>query len=367
MDTSKETHAQKISENTGESTTKNIHTQKLSESKTSEKPTQQNSGSSNNSSSNNKNNGTNSSNKNRNSNTSGGNFTRSNTSNTNSSKISSRNTSINASTAEARKTSLPKQSVDLGFPSDLSSTKEVLKRNSANKIITAGWEDSSKPVQIEVKTYTAPPNASAVIEVRPTTSNTNEIDVLNNPEHISWPMYQYPYPQQINGPQSWYMQNYQPSLPSSLTYVPTEELVHSQSFSNTPGFGSQLLYQYPVNEAVFQKPTFSPRPKYVFSNYLNNQTKLPKPNPKDDHKLLPNYAVDPLVQISPYQINKPPKIQFSSPQGYFQPYLFPQTNGIQNSFYIQDGKNLNSKPAVTKYVTQSYTLKTHPKLEWVPL
>jgi hypothetical protein len=253
--------------------------------------------------------------------------------------------------------------MDLDFFSDLNSTKEVTKRNSASKIITAGLGDLSKPVEIEVKTYTAPPNASAVIEVRPIRSPTNEIDVLNNPDQNYWPLYQYPYPQEINGLQAWYMQQYQPSLPSSLTYVPTEELVHSQSFSNTPGFGSQLLYQYPVKEAVYKTSIFPSRPKYMFSNYANNQANVPKP----DHKLLPNYAVDPSVQISPHQIDTPPKIQYSSPQGYFPPYFLPRINEIQNPFYIQGETNLNDKPVVTTYVTNSYTLKTHPKLEWVPL
>jgi hypothetical protein len=252
--------------------------------------------------------------------------------------------------------------MDLDFSSDLNSTKDVTKRNSATKLIIAGQEDLSKPIEIEVKTYTAPPNASAVIEVRPITSNNNEIDPLNNPDQISWPVNQYPYPQAINGPQAWYMQQYQPSLPSSLTYVPTEELLHSQSFANTPSFGSQLLYQYPVKKAAF-----SPRPKYMFSNHVNNQANIPKPDPKDDHKLLPNYAVEPLVRISPYEIDTQPQIQYSSPQDYFPPYLLPHQNEIQNPFYMQGEPNLNNKPAVTKYVTNSYILKLHPKLEWVPL
>jgi hypothetical protein len=257
--------------------------------------------------------------------------------------------------------------MDLDFSSDLTSAKEVIKRYSANKLFTAESEDSSKPVEIEVKSYTAPSNTSAIIEVRPETSVTNEIEFPNNPNQNSWPLYQYPYPQEINGPQAWYMHQYQPSLPSSLTYVPTEELLHSQSFSNTPVFGSQLLYQYPVKEAVYKRPSFSPRSKYVFSNLRNNQTKIPKPDPVDDHNSLSNYAFDPLARISRYQLYKPPQTQHSLPQDYFPPYFLPHTNGIQNSFYKQDEPNLINKPAVTKYVTNSYILKTHPKLEWVPL
>jgi hypothetical protein len=359
--TPQKTRAQKISESSGESTTKKIYTPKISGSKTTEKPVQQNRSSSNNSNSNSNSNSNNteSSNKNRNINASGGNF--------NSSYISGSNTSRNASIAEARKNSLRADNMGFDFSSDLNSTKEVMKRYSANKLFTAELEDSSKPVEIEVKSYTAPSNTSAIIEVRPEKSVTNEIEFPNNPDQNSWPLYQYPYPQEINGPQAWYMLQYQPSLPSSLTHVPTEELLHSQSFSNTPVFGSQLLYQYPVKEAVYKRQSFSNRSKYVSSNLRNNQAKIPKPDAVDDHNSFPNYAVDPLARISPYQVYTPPQTQYSSPQDYVPPYFLPHTNGIQNSFYTQGEPNLINKPAVTKYVTNSYILKTHPKLEWVPL
>jgi hypothetical protein len=257
--------------------------------------------------------------------------------------------------------------MDLDFSSDLNSTKEVIKRNSASKLFTAESENSRKPIEIEVKTYAAPSNTSAIIEVRPTTPITNAIDPLNYPDQNSWPLYQYPYPREINGPQAWYMQLYQPSLPSSLTHVPTEELLHSQSFSNNPGFGSQLLYQYPVKEAAYNRPSTSPRFKYVSANLRNNQAKIPKPDPIDDNTLLPNHAVDPHVRISSHKIDKSPQIQYSSPHDYFPPYFLPHTNGIQNSFYTQVEPNLKNQPTVTKYVSKSYILKTHPKLEWVPL
>jgi hypothetical protein len=365
--TSQKTSAQKKSENIGEITTKKIYTQKISGSKTTEKPAQQNDSSSNSSNSN-KNNSTNSSNKNRNSNASGGNFNNSNkTSSMNSSNISGSNTSSNASITEVRKSSFRIDNMDLDIPSDLNSTKEVIKRNSANKIFTAESEESSKPIEIEVKTYTAPPNTSAIIEVRPNPPVTNEIDTAYNPDQNSWPLYQYSYPQEINGPHAWYIQQYQQSLPSSLTHVPTEELLHSQSFSNTPGFGPQLLYQYPVKDEVYKRQSISPRSKYVFSKTRNNETNISKPDPKDDHNLLPNYAGEPLARIRPHQLDTPPKIQYSLPQDYFPPYFLPNTNGIQNSFYTQDDPYLKNKPAVTKYVTKSYILKTHPKLEWVPL
>jgi hypothetical protein len=257
--------------------------------------------------------------------------------------------------------------MNFDFSSDLNSTKEVIKRNSAHKIFTAESEDSSKPIDIEFKTYTAPPNASAIIEVRPEKSVANEIDFPNNLYQNSWPFYQHPYPQEINGPQAWYMQQYQPSLPSSLTHVPTEELLHSQSFSNTPFFGSQLLYQYPVKEEVYKRPSFPPKSKYMFSSIRDNRAKIPKPDPINDHNLPPNYAVDPLARNSPRQFDTPPQIKHSLPQDYFPPYFLPHTNGIQNSFYIQNEPNLKNGPVVTKYVTNSYILKTHPKLEWVPL
>jgi hypothetical protein len=163
------------------------------------------------------------------------------------------------------------------------------------------------------------------------------------------------------------MQQYHPILPSSLTYVPTEELLHSQSFSNSPGFGSQLLYQYPVKEALHKRPSFSPRSMYVFPNFINNQAKIPKPDPIGNNNLLPNYAVEPLARIYPHQFDTPPQIQYSLPQNYFPPYFLPHTNGIQNSFHTQYEPNLKNQPVVTKYVTNSYVLKTHPKLEWVPL
>jgi len=284
----------------------------------------------------------------------------------NSSNISGSTTSSNASLAEAQKNSLRTDNTELDS-SALNSTKQVIKRHSANKLFTAESEDSSKPIEIEVKTYTAPPNTSAVIEVRPNKPVTNEIDFLNNPDQPSWPIYHYPYPQELNGPQAWYMQQYQPSLPSSLTYVPTEELLHSQSFSNTPGFGSQLLYQYPVKEEVPKRPSFSPRSKYVFSDLRKNKAKTRKPDPTDDHNLLPNYAVDPLARISPHQSDTQQQIHYSLLQDYFPPYFLPHANGIQNSFYSQYEPNLKNKPAVTKYVTKSYILKTQPKLEWVPL
>jgi len=285
----------------------------------------------------------------------------------NSSNISDSNTSSNASITEAEKSSLRTNNMDLDFTSDLNSTKEVIKRNSAQRIFTVESEESSKPIEIEVKTYTAPPNTSAIIEVRPNPPVVNEIDTANNPDQNSWLLYRYSYPQEINGLQTWYIQQYQHSLPSSLTHVPTEELLHSQSFSNTPGFGSQLLYQYPVKEELYKRQSFSPRSKYVFSKTRNNQTKFPKPDPIDDHNLLPNYAVEPLVRISPHQLDTPSQIQYSLPQDYFPPYFLPRTNGIQNSFYTQDDPYLKNTPAVTKYVTKSYILKTNPKLEWVPL
>ena len=396
--TSKKPHDQKISGNIGESTTKKIYAQKISGSKTTEKPKKQIISSSNNSSnSSNKNNSTNISNNNRNSNTSDVNFSRvnissnnsNNTSSINSSKSSNTssinssnssnassidrssirgsNTNSNASIAKAMKISLLTEDMDITDLSDLNSTNVVIKRSSTTKLLTAEMENSSKPLQIEVKAYTAPPNASAIIEVRPKTSESYEIDPLNYPDQYLWPLYQHPYPQEMNGLQYWYKQQYQPSLPPSLTYVPTEELLHSQNFSNNPGFSSQLLYQYPVKEAVFKKQIFSRRPKYLFSNLVKNQTKVPKPDPKDGHKVLPNYAVEPLAQISPYQIHMPPQKQYYLPQDYFPPNFLPHTNENQNSFYTQYQPNLNNKPVVTTYVTKSFVLKTHPKLEWVPL
>jgi hypothetical protein len=365
--TSQKTRALKISENISESTTKKIYTQKTSGNKTTEKPAEQNSSSNNNNNNNkNKNNSTNSSNKNRNSNASGGNFNSSDKTN-NSSDISDSNTSSNASIAEARKTSLRADNMDFDLSSDLNTTKEVLKRNLANKLFTAESDDSSIPIEIEVKTYTAPPNTSAIIEVRPASSDTNEIDFLNNPYQISWPIYQYTYPQEINRPQTWYMQQYQSPLPYTLTYVPTEELLHSQSFSNTPGFGSQLLYQYPVKEAVYKRPSFSPRLKYVFSDLRNGQAKISKPDPKDDQNLTPNKADEPLARISPHQSDTPLQIHYSLPQNYFPPYFLPHTNAIHKYLDTQGEPTLKNQPTVTKYVTNSYILKTHPKLEWVPL
>lgn len=350
--TSQKTLAQKVSENNRESATKKTYTQKISGNKTTEKPAQQNGISSNNSSSSNKNNSTNSSNK---------------TSNMNSSNISGSNTNSNASLAEAQKKSIRTDNLELVSFSDLNSTKQVNKRNSANKLITAESGESSKPIEIEVKTYTALPNTSAFIEVRPNTPVTNEIGFLNNPDQISWPIYQYLYPQQLNGLHAWYVYQYQPPLPSGLTHVPTEELVHSQSFSNTPGFGPQLLYQYPVKETAHKRPSFSPRPKYAFSNLLTNKAKTSKPDRIDDYNLLPNYAVGPLVRISPHQTDTSPQVHYSLLKDYFKQKFLPQPNGIQNSFYTQYEPNLKNKPAVTKYVTKSYTLKTHPNLEWVPL
>jgi hypothetical protein len=386
--TLKKTHTQKTSENVGESTSNKINTQKISGNRTTEKPTKQNSSSSNKSGSNKNNNSTNISNKSKNSNTTSINISSSNKistindgrnsssiSSSNNSSIISTNSSSNSSSISINNSSIPKavkvslrtDSKDLALSSDLNSTNEVVKRSSAIKLFTIESEDTSKPIEIEVKTYNAPPNTSAIIEVRPKASNIYEIDVRNYPVENSWPVYQmYPYPQEINGPQGWYMQQYEQSLPSSLTYVPTEELLHGQSFSNTPGFNSQLLYQYPVKEAVHNKPTsfLKSKPSHVqhsFSKLLNNQAKISKPDPKDDYNLLPNYAVDPLPRISPYQVNTPVQFLNSLPQNYFPPYFLPHTNNIQAE------SNLNNKPAVTKYVTNSYVLKTHPKLEWVPV
>jgi hypothetical protein len=238
-------------------------------------------------------------------------------------------------------------------------------------VFTIESEDANKPIEIEVKTYTAAPNASAIIEVRPKASNDHELGSLNYPYEHSWPIYQtYPYPQEMNGPQDWYTQQYQQSLPSSLTYVPTEELLHGQSFSNTPSMSSQLLYQHPVEEAMYNKPLYSPRSRpnhiqHVFSKLLNNKVKIPNFDPKDTS--LPNHAANPLAQFSPYQTNTPLYVQHSLPQNYFSPYLFPHSNKIQNSVYTQVDPNTNNNPGVTKYVTNSYVLKTHPNLEWVPL
>lgn len=360
--TSQKTLVQKVSENTGVSTTKKIYTQKISDGKTTEKSAKQNGISSNSSSSNsNKNSSSNSNNKNNSTNSN--NKTNSmNSSNTNGSNISS-----NASLAEALKNSLRTDNLGLGVFSNLNSTKQVIKRNSANKIITAESEESNKPIEIEVKTYTTLPDTSAIIEVRPDTPVINEISFLDNPDQNSWPIYHYTYPQDLNGLQAWFMHHYQPLLPSSLTHVPTEELLHSQSFSNTPGFSPQLLYQYPVKEAANKRPSFSPRYKYVFSNLPKIKTKTPNPDPIDDENLLPNFAVEPLVQISPNQIHRPPQIHYPLLQDYIPPHFLPQPNGVQNSLYTQYEPNVKNNPAVTKYVTKSYTLKTHPKLEWVPL
>jgi hypothetical protein len=273
---------------------------------------------------------------------------------------------------KVEKSPLQTDSKALVLPVDLGTTSQVAKRNSEIKIISSESETTDKSVEIEVKSYTPPPNASAVIEVKPNTYNGYPIDLQNYVENNLWPGYQlYPYPQETNEQINWYMGHYQQPLQPGLSYVPTEEFLHGQSFSNNPSLSSQLFYQYPVKQAIYRNPITSLSSKQnhmqEISTSLNNHILSSKPGSEHDYNSLSNYPVNPPVQSFAYDLNGPQPFPYIERQNNILPYFLPDSNEIQKPLSINTEPEMNYKPGLFKYVTKSYYLKTHPKLEWVPL
>jgi hypothetical protein len=268
---------------------------------------------------------------------------------------------------KAAKTSLLRDSKDLALSSDLNLTSEVVKRNSVIRVFSVDPESIETPVEISVQTYTPPPNASAVIEVRPKVSESYQVNVINHPDESSWPGYQL-YPQEPSGLQNWYLGQYQQPVPSGLSYIPTEEFLHTQSVSNNPALSSRFFNQYPVQEAKYN-PTISlrsqpNRAQEISSTFLSNHRISSQPDPNYQS----HYAVNQPAQISAYNIDTPQQIQYFLPPTNVLPYFLPNSNEIHNSLSTNNVPELNYyNPGVLKYVTNSYRLKTHPKLEWVPL
>lgn len=202
------------------------------------------------------------------------------------------------------KTSVPTNSKDLNLPLDSDSKSELVKRDLQINIFPSQSGSIDKPVEIEVKSYASPPNTSAVIEVNPKTYN---VDFHNSPDGNLWPEYQMnQYPQETNGPLNWYTDNYQQPVPPSLSYVPTEELLHSQNFLNIPSLGSQVLYQYPVKDAIYRNPINPLRPKLNHvqetSKPLNNNEGSSKQNSEREY-MLTNYPVNLQLQNLAYNPN----------------------------------------------------------------
>jgi hypothetical protein len=266
---------------------------------------------------------------------------------------------------KAENLSLLRDINDLALPSDLNSTSEVLKRNSVIRVFAVDPKSIDKPVEISVQSYTPPPNASAVIEVRPKAFDNYQIHIKNHPDASSWSGYQLQ-PQETNGMQNWYLGQYQ----SGLSYIPTEEFLHTQSFSNNPTFYSQFSNQYPVQEATYGNPAtslrLSPpnRAQEISSTFLHNQRISSQP----EQNYQSNYAINQPAQNSAYRTDTPQPIQYFLPQINTLPYFLPYPNEILNAVPTNIVPELNNYyPGVLKYVTNSYRLKTHPKLEWVPL
>jgi hypothetical protein len=315
-------------ENTGDVTTKKTHAQKISEGSTSQKPTKQS---------------------------------------------GHDNTTSMSKGHETAKTSLRTENKFLALPSHSDSISEVVKRNSEIKVFTSELGSTDKPVEIEVKSYTPPLDVSAVIEVKPNTYNSYHTDLGNYAAGNVGPGYLlYPQTQETYGPFNWYMDPYQQPAQLGLSYVPTEELLHSQSFSNSPSLNSELLYQYPLKGAMYPSPVTSlwPKPDKVQEKspeVLNNHIVSSKPDYGHEYKSLPNYPVIFPARSSSYDLNTPQLFQYGVPQNDIQPYFLPASNEIQNPLVINTGPELNDKQGLLKYVTKSFYLKTHPKLEWVPL
>lgn len=260
---------------------------------------------------------------------------------------------------KAEKLSLLRDINDLALSSDLNSTSEVLKRNSVIRVLAVDPESIDKPVEIAVQSYTPPPNASAVIEVRPKASDSYQVNVINHPDESLWPGYQLQ-PQEMNGIQNWYLGQYQQPVPPGLSYVPTEEFLHTQSFSSNPALYSQFSNQHPT----YGNPTNPNLAQEISSTFLPNQRISSQPA----QNYQPNYAVNQPAQISPYNIDSPQQIQYFLPQTHVLPYFLPDPNEIHNALSTNTVPELNYyNPGIIKYVTNSYRLKTHPKLEWVPL
>jgi hypothetical protein len=265
---------------------------------------------------------------------------------------------------KAENVSLLRNINDLALPSDLNSTSEVLKRNSIIRVLAVDPESIDKPVEISVQSYTPPPNASAVIEVRPKALDNYQINIKNHPDESLWSGYQLK-PQETNGMQNWYQGQYQPGL----SYVPTEEFLHTQSFSNNPALYSQFSNQHPVQEATYGNPAISlrtppNRAEGISPTFLHNQRISSQP----EQNYQSNYVVNQPTQISPYRIDSPQQIQYFLPQTNILPYFLQDPNDFHNAFSTNIVPDLNYyNPGILKYVTNSYRLKTHPKLEWVPL
>jgi hypothetical protein len=271
------------------------------------------------------------------------------------------------------KTPILTESKALALPSDSDIISEVVKRNSEIKVFTSESGSNYKPVEIEVRSYTSPPSASAVIEVKPSMYNGYNTDFQNYPDINSWPGYQmYPHPQETNGPLNWYMDQYQQPVQPGLSYVPTEELLHSQSFSKNPSLSSHLLYQYPVKDSLYRNPITSLRPKLnhvqeIPSKIFDNRVVNSKLDSEYEYNSLQNYPVNPPALNSAYNLDTQRRLQYVVPQNDIQPYFLPDSNEIQNPLFINTEPESNYKPGLIKYVTKSYYLKTNPKLEWVPL
>jgi hypothetical protein len=230
-------------------------------------------------------------------------------------------------------------------------------------VLAVDPESIDKPVEISVQSYTPPPNASAVIEVRPKVSEIYQVNVINRPDESLWPGYQLQ-PQEINGIQNWYLGQHQQRVRPGLSYIPTEEFLHSQSFSSNPALYSQFSNQHPVQKATYSNPTNPNSAQEISSHFWPNQRIISEPA----QNYQSNFVANEPTQFPAYNIDTPQPIQYFLPQTNALPYFFPGPNEIHNVLFTDTVPELNYyNPSIVKYVTNSYRLKTHPKLEWVPL
>jgi hypothetical protein len=278
------------------------------------------------------------------------------------------NASISKVQKPAKLTPL-RDSKDLILPSDSNSTSEVDKRNSVIRVLGVDPESVDKPVEISVQSYTPPPNASAVIEVMPTISDSYHANVISYPDESLWTGYQWQ-PQETNGIQYWYLGQYQQSVPPGPPYVPTEEFLHTQIFSNNPVVYPKLLNKYPLKEITSGNPKTPPRSQQnraqeIPSKLKNNHKKSSQP----DTNYQSNYALNQPAQSLAYNVNTLPHIfPYFPTQTNILPYSLPDSKEIQNVLFTKNAPELNYyNPGILKFVTNSYRLQTHPKLEWVPL
>ncbi|PSN38446.1 hypothetical protein C0J52_24983 [Blattella germanica] len=258
---------------------------------------------------------------------------------------------------------IPKELKDVIRQSD----EEAAKRTSRLITIEAEPENLKKSIEIELKSYTPPPYEPAVIEVLPESSNSYQSPLLN-----SW---SYSYPQAVQAKQ-WPSLSYDPSQRNvygqvnynaynnpyqyRIPFVPTEELIHGQSYGNN--YDVNPFIYYSQAEPSLQPQVDLPRTvrydPYVLKDIIIKKSSALPLKPESENEDSVTKVNTEVTSVSQVEANK----QNNVPTQWV---LYPEE--LAKSISINTGPALQNKPIVTKFVTRSYQLKTYPKLEWVPL